>query len=48
MTTVIKTAGNNKSDLIVHVEFYHNKYFYLLLNCKRHLFELSLDVEKSF
>jgi hypothetical protein len=27
MTTVIKTAGNNKSDLIVHVEFYHNKYF---------------------
>jgi hypothetical protein len=24
------------------------KMFYLLLNCKRHLFELSLDVEKSF
>ncbi|CAH1380994.1 unnamed protein product [Tenebrio molitor] len=27
----------------------NNSYlFYLLLNCKRHLFELSLDVEKSF
>jgi hypothetical protein len=25
-----------------------SKHFYLLLNCKRHLFELSLDVEKSF
>jgi hypothetical protein len=39
---------NSSYQISLEMILFNSYLFYLLLNCKRHLFELSLDVEKSF